>query len=342
MNSSPSGTPASEPAPFFIVGNERSGTTMLRLIMDRSAQVSLPTESMFIGDYASVRKGRIDLSDHAAARDFAREVWSHPRVKLWNLPGEAPTPPEGLTHADAYRFAIEAPYRAFADRDGKAMWGDKTPAYIHWVDEIKAIWPEAKFVELVRDGRDVSLSIQALPFGGNNAWVTGTTWAEGIRAGRDAAQRYPDDVLTLRYEDLTAQPEQHIRRICDFLSLQYSDAMLAIEEVSPDRVVADQKDWFTQVWNGINQGSVEKWRRKMSRREQRNFLRVARPELELYGYDPGENLPRRGSRLMMPVSALINHAHNTVARTINFIRLHLIQERGREVTWVLRRKLTRS
>ena len=79
--------------PFFIVGNDRSGTTMLRLILDRSGDLAIPTESMFLGDFAQVRAGSINLGDHAEAVAFARTVWNHPKVALWDLPGEAPVPP---------------------------------------------------------------------------------------------------------------------------------------------------------------------------------------------------------------------------------------------------------
>ena len=99
-------------------------------------------------------------------------------MRLWGL-GGPPTVPPGLTHAEAYRFAVEAPFRAYAKREGKERFGDKTPPYLHAVDELLAIWPEARVVVLVRDARAVAHSIVKLPFGPNNAYAAAEWWARG-------------------------------------------------------------------------------------------------------------------------------------------------------------------
>lgn len=312
---------------------------MLRLILDRSADLAIPTESMFLGDFAKVRTGARNLADHAAAIEFARTVWSHPKVALWNLPGDAPVPPAGLTHIDAYRWCIEAPYRAFAERDGATRWGDKTPYYLSWLDEIKAVWPDARIIELVRDGRDVALSIMPLPFGGNNVWVAGNDWARGIRDGQAAVSRWPDDVLTLKYEDLTADPEPHIRAVCEFLDIAFHGDMLNVEKTEKHKVVADQEGWFTNLWAGINQKSVGKWRTRMSAREQAVFAAAAGEELELHGYDLGEYA---GSVQVSNARGTAYQVANFGGRLKNFVKLRIVQERGREIRYVAKRKLTRS
>ena len=312
---------------------------MLRLILDRSGDLAIPTESMFLGDFAQVRAGSINLGDHAEAVAFARTVWNHPKVALWDLPGESPVPPEGLTHAQAYRWCVEAPYRAFAARDGKARWGDKTPYYLAWLDELKAVWPEARIIELVRDGRDVALSIMPLPFGGNNVWVAGSDWARGIRDGQAAASRWPNDVLTVKYEDLTADPEPHIREVCTFLGITYHADMLNVEKTEKHKVVADQESWFTNLWAGINQKSVGKWRSRMSPREQAVFAAAASEELEFHGYDLGEHA---GSVNVGSARSAAYQVTNFGGRLKNFVKLRIVQERGRELRYVAKRKLTRS
>ena len=122
-------------------------------------------------------------------------MWSHPRVRLWGLAGEPPAVPAGLSHAEAYRFAVEAPFRAYAQREGKERFGDKTPAYLAAVDELLAVWPDARIVVLVRDARAVALSIAKLPFGPNNPYAAANWWARGIRAGLAAERRHPGQVL---------------------------------------------------------------------------------------------------------------------------------------------------
>lgn len=351
-----SATPVAAP-PFFIVGNDRSGTTMLRLILDRSAAFAIPTESMFLGDFAPVRRGAGGrgarggpaaqghgsgdetggLGDHAAAAAFARRVWQHPKVRLWGMDGEPPVPPTGLSHDEAYRWCVEAPYLEFMRREGKTRWGDKTPYYIEHVDEIAAIFPEARFVELVRDGRDVALSIMPLPFGANNAYVAARDWARGIRLGRAAAARYPERWHTVRYEQLTAEPEAHIRALCAFLDISFTPDMLNVEKTDQRKVVADQAAWFGNLWAGINQGSVGKWKRKMPERDCAIFQAVAGEELDAHGYEPGPRpIPVGG------IDAARWQAGNFGQRLVNLWKLRIVQERGRELRYVARRKLQRG
>ena len=324
---------ASTAPPFFVIGNDRSGTTMLRLILDRSAEAAIPPESMFLLDFAAVRR-RGGLEDPAAAAAFAREVWLHPRVRLWGLEGGPPPVPPGLGHAEAYRFAVEAPFRAYARAHGKERFGDKTPAYLRAVDELLAVWPDARIVVLVRDGRDVALSIVPLPFGPNNAWAAGRWWAEGVRRGLEAERRHPEQVLTLRYEELVADPENQVRRVCARLGLGYNSEMLAIERSDPVKIAHAQTSWFPRISSGITTASVGKWQTEMSLPDRRALEAVAGPELRTLGYETGvDPRPVPGPR------AAAYAAHDAVRRTVNAVRLRVVQERGRELRYVLGRRL---
>jgi hypothetical protein len=320
-------------APFFLVGHDRSGTTMLRLILDRG-EAAIPAESMFLADFAPLRR-RGGLEQRDRAERLVREVWSHPHVRLWDLAGGPPELPPGLGHADAYRFAVESPFAAYARQEGKSRWGDKTPAYLHYLDELSAIWPDSRFVVLVRDGRDVALSVTRLPFGPNNVWAAARAWSRAVRIGKDAHERFPGRVHSLRYEDLAERPEQEMRGVCEFLGLAFDSAMLAIERTDAAKIVEDQSGWFTSIWAGINTGSVGRWRKEMSPADRRIFESAAGAELEALGYE-------RVARSARPPSSLAAAAytgHDAVMRVANFVRLRVVQEHGREVRYVVERKL---
>lgn len=322
-------------APIFVVGNDRSGTTMLRLILDRSAELAIPPESMFLVDFAAARR-RGRLGDRAAAERFLRRVWSHPKVQLWQLPSGPPELPSGLDHEQAYRFAVESPFRAYAQAQGKVRWGDKTPWYVHHVEELLAVWPDARFVVLVRDGRDVALSVGRMPWGPNNAWSAARWWAGGIRAGAEAMRRHPEQVMQIRYEDLASDPASLARRIADFCGLSYESDMLAIERSQGTKVLEDQRDWFTNIWSGINTAPIGKWRTRMGEEDQRVFLSIAGRELEELGYASGQAPP------VGPYRSASYAVHDAAVRILNFVRLRLIRERGRELGYALRRKLVRA
>ena len=313
------------PDPFFIVGNDRSGTTMLRLILDRGPDVAIPPESMFLTDFGDAFE-RGQPRDATAAAAFMDEVWHHPKVRLWELPGPAPTVPAGLTGPEAYRFVVEAPFRAYAAKHGKPRWADKTPHYVHHVDHLLAVWPRARFVVLVRDGRDVTLSLRRMPFGPNNAWAAAPWWARGIRAGEQAQSAHPGQVLTVRYEDLAGAPAELVPRICEFAELRYTPEMLALEDADPSKIVPDQASWFPTLFDGINTTAVGRWQREMSVRDQRVFAARAGAELERLGYDVATD----GGLRLSPLQERWFHYQNEFLRNVNFLRLRLVQERGRE------------
>jgi hypothetical protein len=318
----------------FIVGNDRSGTTMLRLILDRGPDLAIPPESMFLTDFAGVQE-RGGPASPEEAQALMAEVWEHPKVRLWELPGPPPSVPADLAPADAYRFVVEAPYRAYATKHGKPEWADKTPHYVHHVDELIRVWPDARFVVLVRDGRDVALSLRRMPFGPNNAWAAAQWWARGIRAGQRAQADHPDHVMTVRYEDVAADPRGTVPRICDFLGVRYDDDMLALEKADRSRIVADQASWFPTIFEGISTGAVGRWRREMSARDQRIFDALAGDELRALGYEAGSGTVAEVS----PLQERWFRLQNETLRNVNFLRLRLVQERGREFRFALARRL---
>ncbi|MGH3023481.1 MAG: sulfotransferase family protein [Gaiellaceae bacterium] len=319
-------------APFFVVGNDRSGTTVLRLVLDRSREAAVPPESMFLLDFAPVRH-RGGLDDPARAARFVAEVWAHPRVRLWNLPDGPPPVPAGLGHAEAYRFAVESPFRAYAAREEKHRFGDKTPAYVHAVDELLAVWPKARVVVLVRDARDIVLSIRRMPFGPNNAYAAARWWVRGIRAGLEAERRHPGQVLTLRYEDLVADPAAHVPRVCEHVGLGYNSEMLAIERTEPGKIVESQAAWFPKLAAGIR-SEAGRWRTELPESDRRVVEAVAGAELEALGYEPGESGQPVGR-----ARAAAYTAHDGALRAVNAFRLRVVHERGRELRHVLRRKV---
>jgi hypothetical protein len=280
----------------------------------------------------------VELTDAdlgSVAQRSLDELWEHPKVRLWELPGPPPRVPPGLEPADARRFVLGAPFAAYAARFGKARWGDKTPHYVHHVDRLLEIWPDARFVVLVRDGRDVAVSLRSMPFGPNNAWAAAQWWARGIRAGEDAQRRHPGSVMTVRYEDLAQDPPTHVPPICEFLGLHYSEEMLALEKADRSRIVADQKSWFPTLFDGINTRAVARWQREMSTREQAVFAALAAPELARFGYP----VPDRPLRPPPARAERLYDRHNEIMRDVNFVKLRVVQERGRELRLALRRRV---
>ena len=210
------------PVPFpVLVGVPRSGTTLLRLMLDAHPQLAIPPETGFLlGDVARAP------NPLAMARTISR------------FPPAAPAWPDyGL---DASTFAIEAArlspsadvgavlrlfYRLYAERFGKPRSGDKTPRYLQLMPRVAKTLPEAHFIHIIRDGRDVALSWRKTWFApSRNIPHLVAEWAGQIGQARQAASGL--QYLEIRYDHLLTSTAACLERICRFIELPYTPAML--------------------------------------------------------------------------------------------------------------------
>jgi Sulfotransferase family len=205
--------------PFFIVGSARSGTTLLRLILNAHRAVAVPPESRFITE---LWKG----SEEVAVEPLLASIAAHKMFHAWDVPIEAVREELGNRSTAPYAEAITAPHRAYARLNGKSRWGDKTPRYVESIPLLARLLPDARFIHLVRDGRNVALSYADVPFGPKTVAAAARLWGnrvgDGMRGGRPLESRY----LEVRYEALVEDSAGQVEVICDFLELRFDPEML--------------------------------------------------------------------------------------------------------------------
>jgi hypothetical protein len=219
-----------EDAPFFIVGSARSGTTLLRMMLNAHPQAAIPPESRFI---VELYPG----TDQIDVEHFIEVLSTHRQFCSWQLPIDlvaAELPGSGTI---SYAAAAVAPYRAFAKSHGKQRWGDKTPRYVLDIPLLARLWPEARFVHLVRDGRNVALSYADVPFGPKTVAKAARLWAKRVGAGVQAGADLGDRYIEVRYEDVVTDPEAQARILCSFLGLEYDHQMLEYTTRSKGQVL---------------------------------------------------------------------------------------------------------
>ncbi|HEV2706826.1 MAG TPA: sulfotransferase [Pyrinomonadaceae bacterium] len=218
------------PAPF-IVGVPRSGTTLLRLMCDAHPELSIPPEMGFMPVVAGLR-GRGDELRQAFFNAVAGMVsWDDA-----NIPRE--TFEKALREVEPFTVAegVRTFYRLYAARFGKARWGDKTPAYCLHMDKIEKLLPEARFVHIIRDGRDVALSVRGLWFSpGDRIEDSAERWRSWILTARAQGKRRRH-YMEVRYEELIADAPAVLRKVCDFIGLTYDERMERYYESSPARL----------------------------------------------------------------------------------------------------------
>jgi len=276
--------------PLLILGVRRSGTTLLRLILDRSTGIAIPDESHFIPQLARRHPGPVDretfLEDLRRVRTLAR----------WGITVADVAPlvePGSDTGA-----AIAAVFRAYAAKAGKPRWGDKTPAYMRYLPLLDRLFPDALYVHLIRDGRDCALSFLGMPDDApTRTWAHpqdaagfARQWVTEIRAARNLGnhvgqQRY----LEIRYEDLVANSEQVVRSVCDFASLPFDPSML--EQGDVELAAKPHHRRLLEAPSKRRDWSVE-----MSAADAESFELVAGPLLAELGYPLSNRNARRRNR----------------------------------------------
>ncbi len=334
-----SATDTAGPRPFFIVGCDRSGTTMLRLVLDRHPQIAIPTESMFITDFLTRLSRYGDLSSRSNRLKLAGDMLSYSKVRNWQLPLTADELASNCATTDVYASMVRAIFTAYALKHGKTCWGDKTPYYVHWVDDLKRLFPDARFIHLVRDGRDVALSLIRVGFGPTNVYAAARYWRESVRKGRSAVERLGGDAMEVHYERFVDDPMSVSKTICGFLDIGFDEKMLDIQHArSEGKFAPNQDNWFTKVDEGINASSVGRWRKHMSTRQRVTFQAIAADELDLFGYSLESDLPAVTFR---SIRFAMYRADDFLRRSIQWFRLHVIDERCADVGNILRRHAQR-
>jgi hypothetical protein len=192
-------------------------------------------------------------------------------------------------------------YRLYAARFGKSRWGDKTPFYCHDMEAIRRVLPEARFIHIVRDGRDAALSLREMWF--SPGWEIETQaayWRKFVLAARRTGLGRPD-YMEVRYEDLILQTQETLCRICAYLNLSYDEAMLSYYTRTPQRltehkgrsrpdgtVLLTQERRIRQQERTMEPPAparVFAWKRAMSEEESRRFQLVAGDLLQDMGYE---------------------------------------------------------
>lgn len=282
------------PAPF-VVGVGRSGTTLLRLMLDAHPALAIPTETHFLVTLLAAAR-ESGSPDQALQAIVQADTWPNMGLDRDAL-AQALGALDPFTPGDAAR----AFFRLYAARFGKARWGDKSPPYRRVMGEIARELPEAHFIHIIRDGRDVALSSRGLWFGaGDDVEAQARFWVGEIGAARRQAETLAH-YMELRFEDLVADPERELARICRFIDLPYDPAMVAYHQTARERMAEYVQpfgaskaapvplDRFLAIHDRTGDAPDSnrsgRWRSEMSTAEQGRYQAIAGPTLVELGYD---------------------------------------------------------
>jgi hypothetical protein len=281
---------------FFIVGSARSGTTLLRIMLNAHPDVAVPPESRFITE---LWRGENEVD----VEEFLTRLRDHRRFKLWDLPikevrAELPGP------TASYAEAIEAAYRAYAKHRDKNVYGDKTPRYVENVPFLADLWPEGKFIHQIRDGRNVALSYADVPFGPTDVAAAARLWKSRVCAGKEAGQALPGRYMEIRYEDFIEDLESSAKLICDFLAIDFDEGMLDYTERARDDILPRAAKYNPNVSKPVDAAEKRSWQDSMPEAQVRVFEAIAGDLLSELGYERRFPNPGAGAKTLAALSKL--------------------------------------
>jgi hypothetical protein len=229
----------SERAPFpFFVGCGRSGTTLVRAIFDAHPQLAVPDESYFPLTFLSQHR-RYELAGAFDTDRFLADLSADGSFANWHLDLDAVAAALRATPPANVPDAVRVVFATYAAAQHKLRYADKTPVFVRSMPRLAAAFPEARFVHIVRDGRNVALSRVAAAWSTERVDNEALIWRGVIAKGRHDGRRLGSErYREVRYEDLLGEPERVVRSLCSFLALDFDPAMLRYYERSA-QLVAD-------------------------------------------------------------------------------------------------------
>jgi hypothetical protein len=282
---------------LFIVGSPRSGTTLLQRLLDCHPQLAITPETHWIARWFHDKQGKGITPDGRVSKKLLRKLYAHPRfAELGVKPRKKHfRVPDG--ERVSYAGFVSSLFDLYGQKHGKPLVGDKTPGYAREIPTLHTLWPQARFVHLIRDGRDVALSI--LHWGRAKNWEPGEgaarfrTWTADplgtaalwwewhVRLAREAGAALGSALYhEVRYEALVDCPADQCRALCDFLGVP-SDGALVGKYEEQARSHAGQAD--KHPWIPVTRG-LRDWQAQMPPRDVERFEAAAGRLLDELSY----------------------------------------------------------
>lgn len=276
---------------FFILGRPRSGTTLLRTLFDAHPHVIIPPECpLILHIYPDYKKGILPNEKNIAA--LMHTLQGIHKFNDWNVDITA------LRYAllqckktlkfDQLIALIYLSVPSLYPKESPQYLGDKNPIYALYPKKLKSLFPDAKFIFLVRDYRDNILSILRLypefPVIATHA----IRWREVFKKFHRMAVKHPHDFLLLRYEDLAEKPEDTLKKACTFLGITWSAHMLQFhakgQEASLQHNAAFNEKWHPGLYQPIHTDTLGRWKKVMQEKDVRLVDTIVGKWAEIAGY----------------------------------------------------------
>ena len=217
--------------PIFVGGLQRSGTSLMRGIIGSHPEVAVMSFDLPLWTYFYPRYSQRDLNNKETYTELVENILSHPKmqdVEAGLSPSEIVQSWEGQTHTVDCGMVFGQILSHYAVARNKPRWGLKTPFNEFFVEDIFSAYHDAKFIHMIRDLRDVAVSMKSASFPMEVVWLR-QQWLYSCKLATRYEEKYRDNYIAVCYENFVNDPETGLKEICTVLELPYSDSMLAMQ-----------------------------------------------------------------------------------------------------------------
>ena len=266
------GTVTSSPGPVFVVGSMRSGSTMLRLILDSHPHIAIGGETGFMGALLATKQ----IPDWKFGRGwYERLNWTEQELD------------------ERLREFYGGMFRRHAEQQGKQRWGEKTPFHTAHMAEMAGVFPDAMFIGIVRHPGAVATSLRKFHYSFPDALAYWTaTNLDLVRAGTDLGERF----TLCRYEDLVLEGEPVLRELMSFLDEPWHQDVLEHHRVQREKGAPRVVEGSTVTHDPIDARRAAQWANGATADDYQALERTA-GLAGFFGYDPVDPTPRQGLTL---------------------------------------------
>ncbi len=282
--------------PFFLVGFQRSGTTLLRMMLDSHPLIAIPLDTTGLWDRYAQKLGDYgDLTQSANRGRLVDDLLQEERITLWQTPLTAGCILE-LWQRPGYPGVIEAFYRAYAQARGKPIWADKEPGNMTRIPQLNRWFPGCRIIHIIRDGRDACMSQKKQKeFGFDDVLPCATAWREQVWWVRSMGELLgPDRYCEILYERLVETPEPVLRRVCAFVGVPFDPAMLQYHCRTAESIPDSKRHIWPLIGEPPQKDRVAAWKREMSPGLRLSFEKRAGDVLRALGYETLAGHPSGG------------------------------------------------
>lgn len=256
---------------FFVVGRPRSGTTLLRTLFDAHPNVNFPPECQFIVNLYP-KYGRINNWNEKNINEFYNDLISQWLFDTWKIDNDV-LKKRLLTYVGNHSYgtickAVYLEYNSLFNKESIDFIGDKNPGYAIYTKLLTKIFPEAKFIHIIRDYRDNFVSIKNVDFELPVPSLVVQKWKYFYKKFKKDSLSNPDSYRLQNYEKLARNPQTEFAQLCDFIGINYNESVFNFHEKKDDLLKQYPsgyiKTYHTSLLEKVNTSKIGVWKMQLS------------------------------------------------------------------------------